>query len=68
MCVCACVCITCQQRNCGGSGLAERQAGSQGWQSEERAEVVNLSFTASLQPDKEPGAQMHVQVKQRFRV
>lgn len=36
-----------------------------GWESKEHAEVVDLGFTAGLQPDREPGAQMHIQISIR---
>ena len=58
-------CIACQLRNCRVGGLAERQAGSWGWQSKKQAQVVDLGCTAGLQPDKEPGTWRLIWVKTR---
>lgn len=39
-----------------------------GWESKEHAEVVDLGCTAGLQPDREPGAPRHVQIKHQGNV
>lgn len=57
------VCIICHQRNCGGVSLAQRQAGSWGWESKECAELVDLGCTAGLQPDKGARGEVLVQIK-----